>query len=170
MKRVAVEAWIASSTRAKELFAGGAGLRRAQEGRRREGLQARRAQREGRPSTSRTRCARCSRSNVVAKLEGSDAKLKDEYVVYTAHWDHLGKDPKLQGDQIYQRRARQRLGHGGNCSRSPRRIRSSDAARSARSSSSPSRPRRRACSARSTTRRTRSTRSIARSPTSIWTA
>src|SRR6266852_1400602 len=29
--------------------------------------------------------------NVVAKLEGSDAKLKDEYVVYTAHWDHFGK-------------------------------------------------------------------------------
>jgi Zn-dependent M28 family amino/carboxypeptidase len=29
--------------------------------------------------------------NVVAKLEGSDPKLKDEYVVYTAHWDHLGK-------------------------------------------------------------------------------
>ncbi|MFL6231479.1 MAG: M28 family metallopeptidase [Pyrinomonadaceae bacterium] len=39
--------------------------------------------------------------NVVAKLEGSDPKLKDEYVVYTAHWDHLGKDDKLQGDQIY---------------------------------------------------------------------
>jgi Zn-dependent M28 family amino/carboxypeptidase len=39
--------------------------------------------------------------NVVAKLEGSDPKLKDEYVVYTAHWDHLGKDPNLQGDQIY---------------------------------------------------------------------
>ena len=28
--------------------------------------------------------------NVVAKLEGSDPQLKDEYVVYTAHWDHLG--------------------------------------------------------------------------------
>jgi Zn-dependent M28 family amino/carboxypeptidase len=39
--------------------------------------------------------------NVVAKLEGSDAKLKDEYVVYTAHWDHLGRDPKLAGDQIF---------------------------------------------------------------------
>jgi Zn-dependent M28 family amino/carboxypeptidase len=40
-------------------------------------------------------------NNVVAKLEGSDQRLKDEYIVYTAHWDHLGKDPKLQGDQIY---------------------------------------------------------------------
>ncbi|HEV8487688.1 MAG TPA: M28 family metallopeptidase [Blastocatellia bacterium] len=39
--------------------------------------------------------------NVIAKLEGSDPKLKDEYVIYTAHWDHLGKDPKKQGDQIY---------------------------------------------------------------------
>jgi Zn-dependent M28 family amino/carboxypeptidase len=29
--------------------------------------------------------------NVVAKLEGSDPKVKDEYVVYTAHWDHFGK-------------------------------------------------------------------------------
>ncbi|WP_266203850.1 M28 family metallopeptidase [Pontibacter kalidii] len=39
--------------------------------------------------------------NVIAKLEGSDEELKDEYVIYTAHWDHLGKDPSLQGDQIY---------------------------------------------------------------------
>ncbi|PYV37917.1 MAG: peptidase M28, partial [Acidobacteria bacterium] len=39
--------------------------------------------------------------NVVARLEGSDPGRKDEYVIYTAHWDHLGKDEKLQGDQIY---------------------------------------------------------------------
>jgi Zn-dependent M28 family amino/carboxypeptidase len=30
--------------------------------------------------------------NVVAKLEGSDPKAKDEYVVYTAHWDHFGRN------------------------------------------------------------------------------
>jgi Zn-dependent M28 family amino/carboxypeptidase len=29
--------------------------------------------------------------NVMAKLVGSDPALKDEYVVYTAHWDHFGK-------------------------------------------------------------------------------
>ena len=29
--------------------------------------------------------------NVLARLEGSDPQLRDEYVVYTAHWDHLGK-------------------------------------------------------------------------------
>lgn len=39
--------------------------------------------------------------NVIAKLDGSDAAHKDEYVIYTAHWDHLGRDPSLKGDQIY---------------------------------------------------------------------
>ena len=37
--------------------------------------------------------------NVVAKLEGG--ARKDEYVIFTAHWDHLGRDATLQGDQIY---------------------------------------------------------------------
>ena len=39
--------------------------------------------------------------NVVAKLEGSDPALKNEYIVYTAHWDHLGKDTTLKGDQVF---------------------------------------------------------------------
>jgi Zn-dependent M28 family amino/carboxypeptidase len=39
--------------------------------------------------------------NVIAKLSGSDPKLRDEYVVYTAHWDHLGRNTALKGDQIY---------------------------------------------------------------------
>jgi Zn-dependent M28 family amino/carboxypeptidase len=39
--------------------------------------------------------------NVIGKLEGSDPKLKDEYVIYTAHWDHLGRHPELEGDQIF---------------------------------------------------------------------
>jgi Zn-dependent M28 family amino/carboxypeptidase len=39
--------------------------------------------------------------NVVAKLEGSDPALKDEYVVYTAHWDHLGVGTPVNGDTIY---------------------------------------------------------------------
>jgi len=39
--------------------------------------------------------------NVVAKLEGSDVKLKEEAVLYTAHYDHFGIDPSLKGDQIY---------------------------------------------------------------------
>ncbi len=39
--------------------------------------------------------------NVVARLPGSDPSLADEHVIYTAHWDHLGRDGKLKGDQIY---------------------------------------------------------------------
>jgi len=38
--------------------------------------------------------------NVIGKLDGNDPKLRDEYVIYTAHWDHLGRRPELQGDQI----------------------------------------------------------------------
>jgi Zn-dependent M28 family amino/carboxypeptidase len=30
--------------------------------------------------------------NVVAKITGSDPKLKNDYVIYSAHWDHLGVD------------------------------------------------------------------------------
>jgi Zn-dependent M28 family amino/carboxypeptidase len=40
--------------------------------------------------------------NVIAMLEGADPKLKDEYVIYTAHWDHLGIGlPDARGDKIY---------------------------------------------------------------------
>ncbi|MEO8042872.1 MAG: M28 family peptidase, partial [Acidobacteriota bacterium] len=40
--------------------------------------------------------------NVVGIVKGSDAKLKKEYVVYTAHWDHLGiGEPDSRGDKIY---------------------------------------------------------------------
>lgn len=40
-------------------------------------------------------------NNVVALIEGSDPKLKNEYIIYSAHWDHLGKDTNLKGDQIF---------------------------------------------------------------------
>ena len=42
--------------------------------------------------------------NVVARIVGSDPKLRDETVIYTAHWDHFGWDPKLPGtksDQVF---------------------------------------------------------------------
>ena len=39
--------------------------------------------------------------NVIAKLEGQDVKLRHQYVVYTAHWDHLGIGPEVNGDKIY---------------------------------------------------------------------
>src|SRR5262249_46810147 len=39
--------------------------------------------------------------NVLARIEGRDPVLKNEYVVYTAHWDHLGIGPAVNGDRIY---------------------------------------------------------------------
>jgi len=39
--------------------------------------------------------------NVVAILRGSDPKLRNEYVVYTAHLDHLGIGKPVNGDAIY---------------------------------------------------------------------
>jgi hypothetical protein len=39
--------------------------------------------------------------NVVALLPGTDANLKDEYVVYSAHLDHLGIGQPIDGDKIY---------------------------------------------------------------------
>jgi Zn-dependent M28 family amino/carboxypeptidase len=45
-------------------------------------------------------------NNVVAKIEGSDPALKNEYVVYTAHWDHFGVNDKLPGTRT------QKIFHG----------------------------------------------------------
>lgn len=40
-------------------------------------------------------------SNVVAKLIGSDPKLQSEYVVLSAHIDHIGVGEPINGDRIY---------------------------------------------------------------------
>ncbi len=39
--------------------------------------------------------------NVVAKIEGSDPHAKDEAVIFSAHWDHLGIGDPVNGDAIY---------------------------------------------------------------------
>jgi Zn-dependent M28 family amino/carboxypeptidase len=40
-------------------------------------------------------------ANIVAKLEGNDPKLKNEYVVLSAHIDHVGIGAPINGDNIY---------------------------------------------------------------------
>ena len=42
-----------------------------------------------------------SSENVIAKFEGNDDLLKDEYIIYTAHWDHLGYNDNLPSDKVY---------------------------------------------------------------------
>ncbi len=100
MSRVAVESWI-TVDKAKQLFSAA--------GRDFDALKKAALSRDFKPAqlnakasfTIRTALRDVASTNVIAKLEGSDEKLKDEYLIYTAHWDHMGRDPKLQGDQIF---------------------------------------------------------------------
>ena len=50
----------------------------------------------------RSEVKRVESMNVAGILPGRDARLKDEYVIYSAHWDHLGiGEPNKRGDNIY---------------------------------------------------------------------
>jgi len=40
-------------------------------------------------------------NNVLAMVQGSDPTLKEEAVLYSAHYDHLGIRPDMPGDNIY---------------------------------------------------------------------
>ena len=51
-------------------------------------------------------------NNVVAMLPGSDRKLKDEAVMYTAHYDHFGIRPDMPGDNIFNGAADNATGCG----------------------------------------------------------
>jgi Zn-dependent M28 family amino/carboxypeptidase len=100
MGRVAVESWI-TLDRAKELFTAG--------GQDFDALKKAAVTKDFKPVPLNAKAnidikntlREINSNNVIGKLEGSDATLKNEYVVYSAHWDHLGRDPKLQGDQIF---------------------------------------------------------------------
>ncbi len=97
-QRVPVEGWI-TLDKAKAIFAAA--------GRSFDSLKAAAARKDFRPVPLNAKASfdvkigvrRIQSRNVVAKLEGTDRK--DEYVIYTAHWDHLGRDSTLKGDQIY---------------------------------------------------------------------
>ena len=49
----------------------------------------------------RRRSARSRTRNVIGKVEGSDPQLKNEAVMFSAHWDHLGVGEAIRGDAIY---------------------------------------------------------------------
>ena len=51
-------------------------------------------------------------NNVVAMLPGSNRQMKDEAVMYTAHYDHLGIRPDMPGDNIYNGAADNATGCG----------------------------------------------------------
>jgi Zn-dependent M28 family amino/carboxypeptidase len=100
MGRAAVESWI-TTDRAKELFTAS--------GQNFDALKKAALSKDFKPvalnakanMTIKNTLREINSNNVIGKLEGSDPTLKNEYVIYTAHWDHLGRDPKLAGDQIF---------------------------------------------------------------------
>ena len=59
----------------------------------------------------RNELRRIDSQNVIAKIEGSAAP--DEVVLYVAHWDHMGVDPNLDGDQIFNGAADNATGTAG---------------------------------------------------------
>jgi Zn-dependent M28 family amino/carboxypeptidase len=99
--RVAVEGWVTHEALTRLLTAAGApGY---------EALKAAAVKRDFKPMPIAARASftaanttrEVASKNVVAKLEGTDATRRGEYIVYSAHWDHLGRDPKLKGEQIF---------------------------------------------------------------------
>jgi len=100
MKRAAIEAWITVDKARDLLRLGGQDFGT---------LKSQASTREFRPvplgvkaSMTITNTLRTIDSkNVVARLDGRDPKLKSEYVLYTAHWDHMGVGAAVNGDTIY---------------------------------------------------------------------
>src|SRR6202158_492150 len=52
-------------------------------------------------ATMRNSLRHMSANNVVGLVRGIDPKVRDEYVAYSAHWDHFGIGPVVNGDSIY---------------------------------------------------------------------
>ena len=90
MGRVAIEGWITLDQSRKLLQMAGRDF---------DALKKEAATREFRPvplgvtasMTIRNTLRTIDSHNVIGKLTGADARLKNEYVVYTAHWDHFGR-------------------------------------------------------------------------------
>ena len=100
MSRLALEGWISHETADRLFRMAGLDLGK---------LTASAATREFRPAplgmragiTIQNRLRTIDSHNVIARLTGSDPKLKDSYAIYTAHWDHFGIGPEVNGDRIY---------------------------------------------------------------------
>ena len=100
MARAAIEAWISLDAATELLKMAGQDYQK---------LKAQASTRDFKPValgmtasvTMKQKMRSVESANVVAKLTGSDATLKNEYVVYTAHWDHLGVGAAVNGDSIY---------------------------------------------------------------------
>jgi Zn-dependent M28 family amino/carboxypeptidase len=93
MGRAAVEGWITLDQAKALMTMGGQDF---------DALKAQAATREFTPvplgvtasMTIHNKLRTINSKNVIAKLDGDDPAVADEYVVYSAHWDHFGKGPE----------------------------------------------------------------------------
>jgi Zn-dependent M28 family amino/carboxypeptidase len=112
MSRVAVEGWI-TLDQAKKLF--------AMAGKDFDTLKKQALSRTFKPSSLEVKASMTLHNkvrtidshNVAGKLEGSDPKLRYEYVIYTSHWDHFGIGPEVKDDKIYHGAVDNATGIGG---------------------------------------------------------
>lgn len=99
-ERVSVEGWISSATARRVLSLSGHDYDR---------LKAAALRRDFKPvplgttfdATVRNAVREVDSKNMIARITGSEPERRDQYVVHSAHWDHLGTDPKLPGDKVF---------------------------------------------------------------------
>jgi Zn-dependent M28 family amino/carboxypeptidase len=100
MGRVAIQGWVSNEQGRALLTLGGQDL---------DALKQQAATREFKPvalgvtasMTIKNTLRRMESQNVLARVEGRDPTLRNEHVVYMAHWDHLGVGEPVDGDRIY---------------------------------------------------------------------
>ncbi|NNE34316.1 MAG: M28 family peptidase [Rhodothermales bacterium] len=96
--RCEVEGWLTKDSAERLFSAGGVDLATVSELAMKPGFRSVPLQQRVSISLS-NELERSNSKNVMAMLKGSTRP--DEYVVFTAHWDHFGRDETLEGDQIY---------------------------------------------------------------------
>lgn len=98
MSRLAVEGWLSSETAGTIFERAGLNYDSLKSVAERPGFQAIPMGLTASVSLRNT-VVRSASNNVLALVPGTDRA--DEYIFYTAHWDHFGLNPNLEGDQIF---------------------------------------------------------------------
>jgi len=96
--RCAIESWISLETASTIFQMAGMDLAALKEAAQKPGFQAVPLNLRASVALENT-IRKITSRNVAALIPGG--KRADEYIIYTAHWDHFGRDPSLEGDQIY---------------------------------------------------------------------
>lgn len=110
MSRVVVESWVPGDKMAKVFRAAGLDYHELTAQAAIKGFKA--VPLKARMSVSLSnKIRRVVSNNVVAVLPGTDKP--DEYIIHMSHWDHLGRDISLEGDQIYNGAADNASGTAG---------------------------------------------------------